>query len=207
MNRENYNAETLASEMLREIGTDSFNMIAQVSRLIAWGRPVAVQEVAESLHLKPEEAKRFLKRFGGEFDEAGGLVGLGLTMVPTNHSFQVDGHGLYTWCAGDTLIFPMILGKNAKVMSKDPVSGDGVVLTTTPQGVEAVEPKTTVLSWPAHPNGDDVRRAFCDVTHFFTSAETAEQYASKTKGVIVLRPDEVRDIFRIIAGKTKIIPQ
>ena len=45
------------------------------------------------LVLSPEQ-----KRF---FDDQGYLVGLGLSIIPTQHSYKINGHQLYVWCAAD----------------------------------------------------------------------------------------------------------
>jgi alkylmercury lyase len=58
-----------------------------------------------------------------ETDEQGRIVGSGLTLRPTPHRFALDGRQLYTWCALDTLIFPVVLGQGATVES--PCHGAG----------------------------------------------------------------------------------
>jgi alkylmercury lyase len=40
---------------------------------------------------------------GTEWDDAGRLVGFGLTAQPTNYRF-LGGKTLYTWCASDTIL-------------------------------------------------------------------------------------------------------
>lgn len=60
----------------------------------ATGRPV--KQIADSLPGLPSI----------ELDEQGRVVGMGITLNPTPHHFEVDGTNLFTWCALDTLIFP-----------------------------------------------------------------------------------------------------
>jgi hypothetical protein len=50
-----------------------------------------------------------------EYDETGRIIGYGITLDPTPHRFEVDGRRLYTWCALDTLIFPAVLCRAARV--------------------------------------------------------------------------------------------
>ena len=58
-----------------------------------------------------------------EWDPSGQrLVGLGLTMVPTQHRYQTHGHDLWAWCAGDTLMFPVWIGAPARVESPCPTT-------------------------------------------------------------------------------------
>lgn len=200
--------QQLADELLDEMGTETFNQIAKVAGLIAEeGLPVPVTEAAKTLRMSLEEARAFLVRTGAEFDEKKNLVGLGITLVPTPHSFEVKGKELFTWCAGDTLIFPMTLGQTANVRSLDPVSGARIKLIASPHGVESIEPSTSVLTWPNSPDSDRIRESVCNVTHFFASRETAEKYASSKRNVTILTPKEVHEIFEIIGKKTEILTQ
>ena len=209
MQTQNYTPNELAKSLLEDLGgPDSFVQVAKIVRLIAKiANPVPVAKVAEALNVSSKDAKDLLARYNAELDENGNLLGLGLTMVPTNHVFEVDNYKFYAWCAGDTLIIPMMLGQIAHVESVDPISGAKIRLTTTPEGAQNVEPRTTVLSWPIRPNSGDVRASFCDVTHFFASRETALEYASRTRGVTVLTPEQVREIFGIIAKHSEILAQ
>jgi len=52
-----------------------------------------------------------------ELDTQGRLIGMGITLNPTPHRFDVEGIHLYTWCALDTLIFPALIGRTANVTS------------------------------------------------------------------------------------------
>jgi hypothetical protein len=70
--------------------------------------------------------------------------------------------------------------------------------------VQDVEPQSVVLTWPTLPDGGDVGGSICNVTNFFASRETAEKYASAHKGVTVLTPDEVREIFEVLAERSGI---
>ena len=45
------------------------------------------------------------------------FLGWELTLRPTPHGFNVDGKQLYTWCALDTLFFPAVIGRPARVES------------------------------------------------------------------------------------------
>ncbi|MCQ4438245.1 organomercurial lyase, partial [Clostridioides difficile] len=46
-----------------------------------------------------------------EWDDYGNVVGYGLTLRETPHTFEVDGRRLYTWCAFDTLFFPALIDR------------------------------------------------------------------------------------------------
>jgi alkylmercury lyase len=97
-------------------------LLVQTLRLLAHGQPVTADQakhlVAE-LGIDPEQAHEFLSAWT-ETSPSGDIVGLGLTLNPTPHRFTVDGIQLWTWCAGDTLIFPILLNRPAIVESRSP---------------------------------------------------------------------------------------
>lgn len=194
--------EKLAEQFVSEIGSETYSQFGKILSLLANGQPVAVAKVASELGITRGQAEKFLNEYSGEFDNNGNLVGLGLTQVPTPHHFEVDGHKLYTWCATDTLLFPVLLNKPAKVETSDPVTGTKIRLAVSPEGVESVEPSTAVLSYSNYLDAKDVRGTFCNVGHWFASRETGQEYASKHKGVTVLAPDEVRRVLRAVSEKT-----
>ena len=76
-----------------------------------------------------------------EYDDAGNVMGYGISLRKTRHVFEVDGQLLYTWCALDTLIFPAVIGKTAHVRSHSPQTGEPIVLTVMPDEVRRVEPR------------------------------------------------------------------
>ncbi|MDE1852548.1 MAG: hypothetical protein KGI38_02240 [Thaumarchaeota archaeon] len=189
------------SQLLDELGSGLLSQLAKIMTLLAEGRPVAIQRVADRLLLSEEDAKSWLVDLGAEFDAAGDLIGLGLTSVPTPHAFRVNGHDLYAWCAGDTLLFPAILGMTAQVESSDPISGAKIRFTATPQGARGVEPRTAVLTWPKHADSSDIRGSVCYPSLWFASPETAQSYASKNNGLTVRTPDEFNELLKIVPEK------
>ena len=75
-------------------------------RLVAQGRPVALDRIAAASGVPVEEVESWLRaQPGTDWDDEGRLLGFGLTQRPTPHRYIVDGRVLYTFCAGDTLIF------------------------------------------------------------------------------------------------------
>lgn len=197
----------LAEQFVSEIGSDTYSQFAKILGLISKGRPVTVDEVAGTLGLNPEQAKKFLTSYGAEFDSKGDLLGLGLTLVPTPHHFEVDGHKLYTWCATDTLLFPLLLNRTAKVETVDPISKAKIRLTVSPDAVDNVQPSGAVLSFSNYLDATDVRGTFCNVGHWFATRRAGEEYASEHKGVVILTPEEVRSILNAVTEKTKGRPE
>lgn len=197
MDPENKTLTEQIGQLVADLEPDFASQI-KILGLLAEGRPLEMSEVAGELHLPLDKTKLLLTRMGGEFDERGSLVGLGLTSIPTRHAFEVNGHELYAWCAGDTLLFPLMLGKTAKVVSIDPVSGEKIRLTVGPEGVRTMEPSTAVLSWPASMDAKDIRGTVCYPSNWFASRETAQRYASEHPGVGIITPDEFRKVSRFL---------
>jgi len=201
---ESCSAQEPLGQLLDEMGSESMSQFAKVLTLLAQGKPVAVGKVAEGLGMLEKDAKTWLVKYGAEFNNSGEVVGLGLTSVPTPHAFEVDGHHLYAWCAGDTLIFPVILGKTARVESTDPISGARIRLIATPEGVQNLQPATALLSWPKHADSADIRGSVCYPSLWFASEETARKYASENEGVTIRNPEEFREFLQVIPGKIRI---
>ncbi|MBA0127661.1 organomercurial lyase MerB [Haloechinothrix sp. YIM 98757] len=146
-------------------------------RLLAGGSPVPVARLAAATGRTEPDVRRALARLSDtEYDEHGRIVGWGLTQRPTPHSFIVDGVALYTWCALDTLIFPAVLDRTARVESPCRATGAPVRLTVTPAGISDVEPATAVLSIVAPQAQSSVRTAFCDQVHFFAEPASAQDW-------------------------------
>jgi alkylmercury lyase len=110
-----------------------------------------------------------------EYDEAGHIVGYGLTLRPTPHSFTVDDHQLYAWCALDTLFFPTVIGRPAQVESPCQATGAPVRLTVDPTtGVTDLDPATAVVSVvTVKEDCGSIRTAFCRQVHFFAHHDAA----------------------------------
>jgi len=162
-------------------------------KLLSQGRPLSPERIGTELQLLPDEVNTILRM--GELDKEGNLVGFGLSIVPTSHSYQLNGRQLYAWCAADAIMFSIFLKSNAVIESPDPISGDKVKLVATPAGVQQLEPQTAVVTHvPETESLANVRAWFCDVTHFFTSVETASQYVSQHPGLVIV---PVEDVFQI----------
>ena len=166
-------------------------VVLSLLRLLQHGKPVAPEELASVTELEVGVAVKLAKRLGAEFDKEGNLVGWGLTLVPTPHKYRANGHDLYAWCAADTISFPSILNHTAVIESPDPVSGEIVRLTVTPDGVEGLNPSSAVVSWSLESDLDNIRSSFCDLTHYFASRETAAQYVSDRPGLVIVPVDRV----------------
>jgi alkylmercury lyase len=164
-----------------------------VIRLLAAGEPVRIGQIASAAGVAPAEVDAMLSgQPGTDWDEQGRLVGFGLTQRPTAHRFTVAGRRLYTWCAMDTLFFPLLLGERAIAESRCPATGRSIHLEVEPEAVISVDPEHAVVSRIGAGRVSDVRAEVCDHGHFFASAEAAHEWAQRHRTGLV---SPVREAF------------
>jgi alkylmercury lyase len=146
-------------------------LLPHAIRLLSNGEPVSSERLAAAAGWSVEDVEAELRaQHSAERDEQGRLVGLALTLRRTTHRVTVDGRTLFAWCATDTLMIPVILGRPAIVESTCPRTGQPIRIELTPDGVERVGPPEAVMS-AVRPAGQlaDVRSATCAHGHFFSS--------------------------------------
>lgn len=158
-------------------------------QLLAEGEPITCAQLAAASGLTEVDLQHTSGGQDIEYDEQGRIIGCGLTSNPTPHKFIVDGRRFYTWCAPDTLIFPALIGRIAKIESLCPTIGTIIRLTVDPDaGITALKPSTAVVSIvdPGQVDPDAVRATVCNPQHFFASAEAARDWQSRHPGMSVL---------------------
>ncbi len=166
----------LATDLIdRLAGSAETTLLVPLLRLLADGDPVGIDDLAAAAALTADEVRARLAAMPDtEYDDQGRIIGQGLTLRPTRHRFTVAGEELYTWCALDTLIFPTLIGRPARIESVSPASGDTIRVTVDPTaGVTSVEPITAVVSLVDPGNLPSIRSSFCNQVHYFTSPEDA----------------------------------
>jgi alkylmercury lyase len=154
-------------------------LLPHAIRLLSDGEPVALDRLAEAAGSSLKDIQAALAaQTSAERDDHGRLVGLGLTLRPTTHRFTVDGRTLFAWCASDTLMLPVILGRAALVESTCPQTDQPIRIELTPDAVERIDPPDAVVS-AVRPPGQmtDVRSATCDHGHFFSSIGATAAWA------------------------------
>jgi alkylmercury lyase len=152
---------------------DGRELLPHAIRLLAEGEPVASERLAAAAGWSVENVEGALAaQTSAERDDQGRLVGLALTLRPTTHRVTVDGRTLYAWCATDTLMLPVVLGRPALIESTCPQTGEAIRIELTPDGVERLDPPDAVMT-AVRPRGQlaDVRSTTCAHGHFFTSVE------------------------------------
>lgn len=176
----NDETETLTERLAtQESGLETWLWLPLL-RLLASGAPVEVADLAAATGRPAEEVRQALAAVPDtEYDGSGRIIGQGLTQRSTPHRFEVDGAQLYTWCALDTLIFPILLDTPATIESTSPTSGQTIRVTVTPNRVTSVEPASAVVSLVNPADMSSVRSAFCNQVHYFASAEDARPWLER----------------------------
>lgn len=185
------NLDQLANRISASLGTGRVAMPPWLWRpllqQLAHGEPVTTDDLATATGRSTGDIRDALAGLPDtEYDEQGRVVGHGITLNPTPHHFTVGGKQLYTWCALDTLIFPVVLGQTAQVQSPCHATGVPVRVTVEPGKISSVEPDTTVVSIVTPQTCTSVRSAFCNEVHFFATADAATDWLDKHPGATVL---------------------
>lgn len=144
-------------------------------QLLAQGKPVSISQLAEGVGQSPDEVRQTLACCTDlEIDNHGDIVGMGLSLKPTSHRFQVNDHTLYTWCALDTILYAVALNQIARVTSPCPITQTRISLTIKPDGISDLYPATAVISMVIPSETETCcKRNFCDQGHLFSSAKAA----------------------------------
>jgi alkylmercury lyase len=125
------------------------------------GQPVPKEALAATLGWSVERLTARLEQEPcTEYDDDGNVVGYGITLRETAHAFEVDWRRLYTWCALDALMFPVLIGETARVLSRCRATAVSVSLTVTPDGVRDVDPTGAVVSLPLLEAAPNIRTSF-----------------------------------------------
>ena len=176
----------------------------QLVRLLVRGQPVAPELLAHLLQLTMEQVRSILQAHPElEYDVQGNLVGSGLTLVPTAHQFQVEQRILFTWCAFDTLTYPVGLHLSAQVTSRCPVTGSSIHLTVTPEQVFDLVPgeaQVSLIVDVAAGCCHNVREDVCNYGHFFASCEAATQWQAAHHQAVILSVEEVYQVGKLVEG-------
>jgi len=196
-------AEDLASQRLEALARSLAAVLPCTDRvsvglleLLAAGQPVALRDLAAALSaptlggaascLSDTQAGAMvstaLQRMPNvEVDAQGRIVGCGLTLAPTDHQIVFTGPPLYAWCAFDTVLFPVLLGRRAEVRSRCHATGIPIRCSIGLDAPEMVAPAGAMISLVVPEQAHaccDVRGSFCRHVHFFASPAAASAWRS-----------------------------
>jgi alkylmercury lyase len=182
---------------------EQFRLSLPLWRLLAEGKPVSPGELATASRRSLNEIQAFLHASDVRVDQEGHIIGQGLAFQPTRHQFHLGEKTLYTWCALDTLAFPAVLGRTARVISSCPVTGKEIRLTVTPETIVDLEPTSAVVS--VHLPGEDtdacnIQEDICNDGLFFASREVASTWPSLHPKAVLLSIEEAAQLGRALAS-------
>ena len=171
-------------------------------RLLAEGAPVSLEQLASLSHRPLDEIQAELPSLDVRLDREGNVLASGVSLVPTAHQFHLGEQILYAWCALDTLAFPPLLGRTARVISSCPVTGKPIRLTVTPETIVDLEPASAVVS--VHLPGEDtdlcnIQEDICNDGHFFVSHSVASTWPSLHPKAVLLSVEEAAELGRGLA--------
>ncbi|WP_265445083.1 organomercurial lyase MerB [Flexivirga meconopsidis] len=166
--------------------------------MLTAGQPVSAEQLAAATGRSVAQIHAALPNLPSiELDAQARVIGMGITLTPTAHRFEVQGTRLYTWCALDTLIFPALIGRTAHVTSSCHATGEPVRLTVSPDHVFDITPADAVVSIVTPDDVSAVRTSFCNEVHFFASPEAAAPWLAEHPGATVL---PITDAFALGQG-------
>lgn len=180
--------DELARRLAQRLVDDHSTLCRQLLRLLAeHAQPISLEALATTLHVPIEEAAATVRKIPDlEFDAAGHLVGMGLSLLPTPYQFFLGERRMFTWCAFDTLIYPVLLGREARIESRCLVTGTSIRLLVTPLRLASLDPAEAVLSLPIPETvaGCD-RNGFCEQAHFFCSHQVASTFLATHPNILL----------------------
>jgi alkylmercury lyase len=195
--------DVIARAIANALHCDHRAFCLQILRLLANGQPVSSEQLATTLDMSSDDITAILRQLPDiEYNREGNIVASGLSLLPTQHHFQVNGHALFTWCAMDALTYPMMLQQPAYVESPCPVTGASINLQVSPERVEFFEPDSAVISFVLPEKARsccNVRDSFCCNVLFFSTLQAASEWRSDHQEMIVLPVDEAYQVARMVA--------
>jgi alkylmercury lyase len=166
-------------------------------RELAKGSPVRREQLASALAIPTQDVNEALDSDALScltfHDEQGAIVGFGgLAVVEMAHTFVVHGQTLFTWCAWDALFIPELLDTTAQVESICPETRSAVRLRVASDGVAAVDPSQTVMSFllpgalRIEQTAPETMKSFCHMVYFLASPEAGRTWTERHAGTFVL---------------------
>lgn len=200
--------ETIVERLLEQshCGQSDQTLCSQIVFQVTHGKPVLPAALGASLQIPQDELNHQLIQVPDvEYDQAGNIMGWGLTLAPTPHQLQMRGQPLFTWCAFDTVQFPPALQTEAQIQSTCPVTGEPIRFIVTPEGViQDLTPASAVMSFvvPEHgcggSDGASVRTSFCEQSLFFQSEQAASSWLAAHPTAILLSMEEAAKLGQLV---------
>ncbi|HWO45864.1 MAG TPA: organomercurial lyase [Methylomirabilota bacterium] len=187
-------ATVVVNEKERQIAVSLWDLLAD-------GHPVSPRALAARARVDQAAVDSALERWPGIFrNEENLVVGFwGLAIPPMAHRFHAEGgKPIHAWCALDPFLIVPVIGRAARVESKDPISGERIAMTVTPDEITDASPASVVVSFlvPDKPFDQEVIQSFCNFVHFFAGTQTAEQWAQGRDEIVIFPVQEAFEVGR-----------
>jgi len=170
--------------------------------LLQGAGPVSPERLATAMHSTRAEIEAFLQLSDFVVDPSGHIH-----LSPGPHSIYLDGRTFaLAGCALDTLVFPLLIGRPARVVSPCPATGRPIRLTVTEQGIEDLDPQGAVVSLrlPGETTSAcDVRTTICAYGHFFVDRERASAWPDLHPEAVLLSVEDAAHLAREIANASR----
>jgi alkylmercury lyase len=156
-------------------------LAAAFERLRATRQPVRVEELAAALDQPAVQVAATVDRLAkaGRLrrDHAGAVTGShGLSVVPTPHELELEGHRFWTWCAWDAVGILGALGASGRIRSHSPASGAPIELAFQDG---CPPPSTVVVFLAAEECSSSTVEDWCPKVNFFEDAQAAISWAAR----------------------------
>ncbi len=164
----------------------------EIYRGLAESGSVSLSTLSDRTGVGPDRVQAIVTAWPGVYrDERADIVGFwGLTAKPlSKHRLRIKGQDRYAWCAWDCLFLPALLRQPVQVDSVCKQSGEPIELSVSPDGVEKVQPRSTVLSMlipDVERSRQDVVSNFCHFVFFFKDEASGRTWTSAHPGTQII---------------------
>lgn len=179
---------------------EELSPLVQFLRLRGSG-PVPPLRLATALRLSPTEMEARLPSSILVVGPDGNIH-----TAPGPHQIHLDGETLASWCALDTLLYPLLVGQAAHVVSTCPATGRSIRLTVTEQGIADLDPEGAVVSLlvPSETtNVCNVQETICAYGHFFVDREAASTWPDLHPEAVLLSVEDAARVAREMGSLTR----
>ncbi len=200
--------ETMITSLVSPETALEWKLLHRFWRMLAdTGTPVSPDALALALHCPREQVLETLRLYPeAEYDPAGNLAGLSFTLHQTRHQLLLGERTFSGWCAPDVLVFPVVLGCTARIVSTCPVTAMSIQLTVTPDHIEDLSPASAAVSIVRDggmlgklKEAGCIRQESCDHQFFFTSQQVVAPWVSEHADFIVFPVEEACQGLREVA--------
>ncbi|MBC8198395.1 MAG: organomercurial lyase [Candidatus Marinimicrobia bacterium] len=152
------------------------DFILNVFRSLLEGKPITKGRYYEIVNLPKDKADAILVKLGETDDQDNIVAFSGLSLIPTDHHFNVNGKKLYTWCAIDAILFAEWLDVEVYVLSTDPIDDTPIELQINGGQLQWTKPYPLFISWVESIDTCNIRDSLCNHVTFYGSEKTAQEW-------------------------------